>query len=93
MKFKNEGTIERTLRITIGLILIYWGYSESGEYWSSFEPFAYQIPCWVWENFMSHGCLIERGFAFAAIGFIPFLTGLIGWCPLNSFFRINTCKK
>lgn len=26
------------------------------------------------------------------IGFVPLLTGLIGWCPLYSLFGISTCR-
>lgn len=28
-----------------------------------------------------------------AIGIVPILTALIGWCPLYSPFKINTCRK
>jgi len=27
-----------------------------------------------------------------AIGIIPLVTGLIGWCPLYALLRINTCS-
>jgi hypothetical protein len=27
------------------------------------------------------------------LGFIPLLTGLIGWCPPYQLLGINTCKK
>lgn len=26
------------------------------------------------------------------IGIVPLATGLLGWCPAYSLFRINTCK-
>ncbi len=29
----------------------------------------------------------------ANIGWIPFLTGLFGWCPLYALFGISTVKK
>ena len=93
MKLKNEGTFERIIRLILGFSLIIWGYLESGEYWSSYETPTYPIPCWIWENFIALGCLVERGFTVSVIGVVPFLTGLIGWCPLNSLFNINTCKK
>ena len=93
MKFQNEGTFERITRIVIGLVLLFWGFWESGEYWISYETPSYQTPCWEWENFIAHACLIERGFVIAVVGMVPFLTGIIGWCPLNTIFRINTCKK
>ncbi|MCA9889069.1 MAG: DUF2892 domain-containing protein [Anaerolineae bacterium] len=25
------------------------------------------------------------------IGFVPLLTGLVGWCPIYSIFGISTC--
>ena len=93
MKFQNEGTFERTTRIIIGAGLICWGYLESGEYWGSYETPIYQTPCWIWENFIAHACMVERGFLIAFIGIIPLLTGMMGWCPLNSLFRINTHKQ
>ena len=93
MKFQNEGTFERIIRTIIGVALICWGYLESGEYWGSYEIPFYQTPCWVWENFIAHACLIERGFVIAILGTVSLFTGLIGWCPLNSLFRINTSKK
>jgi hypothetical protein len=46
--------------------------------------------------------LIVLGFFFLAgtlgtivgiIGFIPVLTGLIGWCPLYALFKLNTRKS
>ena len=27
------------------------------------------------------------------IGAIPLVTGLIGWCPIYTFLKINTCCK
>jgi hypothetical protein len=33
--------------------------------------------------------MVERGFVIAAVGLIPLLTGLIGWCPLKAIFRIK----
>jgi hypothetical protein len=32
------------------------------------------------------------GVAFKILGFVPLLTGLIGWCPLYSLFKIRTNK-
>ena len=28
-----------------------------------------------------------------AIGVIPFLTGLMKWCPLYSLLKLSTCKE
>ena len=30
---------------------------------------------------------------FGAVGLIPIITAMIGWCPLYSPFKINTCSK
>ncbi|HYD63165.1 MAG TPA: DUF2892 domain-containing protein [Noviherbaspirillum sp.] len=30
---------------------------------------------------------------FGLAGFVPLLTGLVNWCPLYTFFGINTCRK
>lgn len=32
------------------------------------------------------------GPAFKIVGFIPLLTGLVGWCPLYSLFKFRTAK-
>jgi len=29
----------------------------------------------------------------AALGMVPFLTGLIGWCPPYALFGLSTCKS
>ena len=29
----------------------------------------------------------------AFFGFVPLLTGLIGWCPPYAMFGLNTCRK
>ncbi|GBD99207.1 hypothetical protein BMS3Abin07_01241 [bacterium BMS3Abin07] len=29
----------------------------------------------------------------AYLGIIPFLTGIIGWCPPYAVFGISTCKR
>jgi hypothetical protein len=33
------------------------------------------------------------GVVFKVLGFIPLLTGLIGWCPAYSLLRIRTNKS
>ncbi len=30
------------------------------------------------------------GIALKIIGFVPLLTGLVGWCPLYALFKFNT---
>ena len=89
MVCKNEGKTERVIRILLGGALLSWGYWTSGDYWLSYTVPTYQLPCWEWDNFVSLGCLIERGFIVAFIGLIPLVTGLIGWCPLKSLFRLK----
>jgi len=86
---KNEGGIERMVRFLLGLGLISWGYWISGIYWLGYQTPTYQIPCWEWGSFISHACMVERGFTIAIIGLIPLLTGLIGWCPLKSLLRLK----
>ena len=56
---KNEGNIDRILRVIVGLAIIGWG--------------VYAQNWW------------------GAIGAVPLLTGLIGWCPAYTLLGINTC--
>ena len=86
---KNEKGFERIFRIGLGFGLVSWGFWLSGNYWLSYEVSTYQIPCWEWGNFISNGCLVERGFTIAVVGLIPALTGIIGWCPLKAIFGIK----
>lgn len=58
---KNLGTLDRTLRIILGLGLIVWGV-------------------------MTHNWL-------GAIGVIPLLTAIIGFCPAYCPLSINTVGK
>ena len=85
----NEGTLERLVRLVFGVSLFLWGYWISGSYWLSYQKSVYPVSCWDWENFVSHACIVERGFAIAVIGSIPLLTGIIGWCPLKSILRLE----
>ncbi|MBM3695375.1 MAG: DUF2892 domain-containing protein [Actinobacteria bacterium] len=32
------------------------------------------------------------GLVVGIVGFVPLLTGLVGWCPLYSLFGIRTCR-
>ena len=86
---KNENGFERIFRIGLGFGLISWGYWLSGNYWLSYTASTYPIPCWEWSNFISHACLVERGFTIAVVGLIPTLTGIVGWCPLKSIFGMK----
>ena len=86
---QNERGIERILRLILGLGLLSYGYWLSGNYWLGYQIARYQIPCWEWSNFSSHGCLVERGLFIAAVGLVPLITGLVGWCPIKSLLRIK----
>ncbi len=33
------------------------------------------------------------GIVFKILGFVPLLTGLIGWCPIYTLFGFQTCKS
>lgn len=57
---KNEGSIDRVLRIIVGLGLLSLIFIGPKTYWG-------------------------------AIGAIPLLTGLMGWCPLYTLLGIKTC--
>ena len=89
MAWKNEGSVERITRLILGGSLVAYGYWVSGTYWLGYKFPLYPIPCWEWDSFIALGCMVERGFILAAIGLIPLLTGLIGWCPLKAIFRIK----
>ncbi len=39
-----------------------------------------------WGNVVTGGL----GLAFKIVGFVPLLTGLIGWCPLYAIFGFKT---
>ena len=56
----NEGTLDRTVRVILGLVLIGVGYSMNS-WWG-------------------------------AVGLIPLVTGLVGWCPLYAIAGFSTCK-
>lgn len=32
----------------------------------------------------------QLGMALKILGFVPFLTGIVGWCPLYTIFRFST---
>jgi hypothetical protein len=89
MSYKNETTLERTLRILFGFSFLAWGFWISGSFWLSYTTPIYQVPCWNWSSFISHACLVERGFLIAVIGLISSLTGIIGWCPLKAILRVK----
>ena len=57
----NEGTLDRAIRVILGITLITWGVMNQN---------------WL-----------------GAIGAVPLLTGLLGWCPLYSMLGINSACK
>lgn len=66
MSFVNEASWDRVVRVILGIVLLYLGWSGTiGGGWGTFLKI---------------------------IGFIPLLTGLIGWCPLYSLFKFATRK-
>lgn len=60
----NESTIDRGIRIVVGLLLLFLGF---GGYVTG-----------------------TAGTVLKVLGFIPLLTGLIGFCPLYTLFKIKT---
>jgi hypothetical protein len=90
---KNESGLERIFRLALGLGFISWGVWTSGNYWLDYATLPYQLPCWEWSNFMTHACLVERGFIITVVGVILTLTGMLGWCPLKAIFGIGLNQK
>jgi predicted PurR-regulated permease PerM len=63
---QNVGSVDRIVRIVLGVALIVIGFlALSG----------------------------TLGIVVGIVGFIPLLTGLIGWCPLYVLFHISTNHK
>ncbi len=60
---QNESSIDRIIRIVLGLALIAIGFFVLGG---------------------------TAGTIVGVIGFIPLLTGLVGWCPLYHLFKFST---
>mgnify|MGYP001812586167 FL=1 len=38
------------------------------------------------------GPIADTLYPWGLIGIVPLVTGLIGWCPAYSIFRIKTCR-
>lgn len=64
MSFVNESTVDRILRVVVGVLLLALG----------------------WGGIVT-GTL---GTIFKFLGFVPLLTGLIGWCPAYALFKFRT---
>lgn len=67
MSYINESGLDRIIRIALGLVLFYLGFSG-----------------------VVGGGL---GVFLIVLGFIPLLTGVVGWCPLYALFKIRTNQK
>jgi hypothetical protein len=61
----NEGTVDRALRVALGVALIAVGFA------------------WVQGT---------AGIVVGTVGFVPLLTGLVGWCPIYALLKIDTLK-
>jgi Inner membrane protein YgaP-like, transmembrane domain len=64
--FLNEAAWDRGVRILLGVVLLYVGWSG--------------------------GVAGAWGYVFRYLGFVPLLTGLVGWCPLYRALGISTCR-
>ncbi|MFZ6020915.1 MAG: YgaP family membrane protein [Chloroflexota bacterium] len=64
MSFVNESTVDRIIRVAVGVLLLAlgWGGVVTG----------------------------TLGAIFKFLGFVPLLTGLIGWCPAYALFKFRT---
>ncbi|HZD56856.1 MAG TPA: DUF2892 domain-containing protein [Anaerolineales bacterium] len=67
MSYINESGLDRIIRIVLGFVLLYLGFSG-----------------------VVGGSL---GVFLIVLGFIPLLTGVVGWCPLYALFKIRTNQK
>jgi hypothetical protein len=67
MSFINEAGWDRIVRVVLGVVLIYLGFSGT----------------------------VEGGFGtfLGVFGFVPLITGLVGWCPLYAIFRVRTKQE
>lgn len=66
MNFANELTVDRVIRVIIGLAMLALGWGG-----------------------MVTGTL---GVIFKVLGFVPLLTGIVGWCPIYSLLKFQTKK-
>lgn len=65
MSIKNEGTIDRALRVALGAATLALGWTGTVEG--------------------------AAGAVLSYLGFVPLLTGLVGWCPIYALFGVSTC--
>ncbi len=64
MKFINEASWDRILRVVVGIVLLYLG----------------------WGGVVTGGL----GVFFQWFGFVPLITGLVGFCPLYALLKFRT---
>jgi hypothetical protein len=67
MKYMNEASWDRALRVVLGLGLLYLG----------------------WAGVVG-GTL---GWIFKFGGFLPLVTGIVGWCAVYELFGLSTCPR
>lgn len=63
----NEAGWDRALRVLIGVVLLYLGWSGA-----------------VGGTF---------GWIFKIGGFLPLVTGIVGWCAVYAIFGVSTCAR
>ncbi len=64
MSYSNESTVDRIMRVVLGIVLLWIGWFILGD-----------------------------GLAAAALkifGFVPLITGLLGWCPFYTLLGLST---
>jgi hypothetical protein len=66
MKFTNESTLDRVIRVIAGVVLLWLGWSG--------------IVSGGWGTFLK------------IFGFIPLLTGLVGYCAIYGLLKMRTNK-
>jgi len=66
MKYVNEAGWDRIVRVVLGIVLLYLGWTD--------------VVTGDWGTFLK------------IIGFLPLLTGLVGFCPLYAVLKIRTHK-
>ena len=66
MTFTNQSPLDRTLRILVGLAMLFAGFAH--------------LVTGVW------------GIALQVFGWVPLITGLLGWCPVYAILGISTKK-
>lgn len=63
----NEATWDRILRVVIGIVLLFIG----------------------WSGAVSGGL----AWVFKVVGFLPLLTGVVGFCPAYALFKFRTNRQ